>query len=168
MSVGHDPVEQLLENLRTSLKLYDQLVEIAETKQRHIIGNDVTQLQNDLHAEEQLLVAAEERNNARAELHTAACAALKAAPDTRTLEALCRYMPARIRSEFVRVRTALRDSIARLKDINRVNVSLINNSLALVEGLIGALFNTEQTSAYGPSGARPRTEVPAFSLDARA
>lgn len=168
MPVGNDPVERLLENLRTSLKLYDQLVEIAETKQRHIIANDVTQLQNDLHAEEQLLVAAEERNKARAELHRAACVALEADPGTRTLEALCGYMPARVRSEFARVRTALRDAIARLKDINRVNVSLINNSLALVEGLIGALFGTEQTSAYGPSGARPRTEAPAFSLDARA
>ncbi len=168
MSVGNDPVERLLENLRTTLKLYDQLVEIAETKQRHIIANDVTQLQNDLRAEERLLTAADERSNARGELHRAACGVLSAGDGTRTLEGLSGYMPAGIRSEFARVRTDLRDSIARLKGINRINVSLINNSLALVEGLIGALFGTEQTSAYGPSGARTRMAAPAFSLDAKA
>ena len=77
-------------------------------------------------------------------------------------------MPRVWHERFQKERLALRRTLEKLHEVNRVNVMLVNNSLEMMEGLLSAIFNTESTAAYGRNGIRARPELVRGSLDARA
>ena len=161
-------LNQLLANLRETHKVYASLLEIAEQKQQHILHNDIAGLRKDLQLEERLAGEGTRLSGERRAVHRRSCIALNAPESTEALEDLCRYMPAPWRDRFEAKRTDLRRTLERLHSVNRMNVSLVNSSLDLMEGLLAALFGTERVSAYGRTGVRAPTQVPARALDAKA
>ena len=130
--------------------------------------NDIAGLRKDLQLEERLAGEGTRLSGERRAVHRRSCIALNAPESTEALEDLCRYMPAPWRDRFEAKRTDLRRTLERLHSVNRMNVSLVNSSLDLMEGLLAALFGTERVSAYGRTGVRAPTQVPARALDAKA
>jgi len=164
----HNALDQLLENLQKSRKTYGSLLEVAEQKQHHILDNDIEGLRADLQSEEDLAGEGTRLNMERDELHTQSRRILNARPDARTIEDLCEYMPPEWHKRFETERVGLRQTLERLHSVNRTNVSLVNNSLHLLDGLLSAVFGTERTSAYGRRGERSQTRIPVRTLDASA
>jgi hypothetical protein len=159
-----DAFHQLFANLQASRKLYSRLLEVAERKKRHIIGNDVDGLREDLKTEEQLAATGTELDLQRRALH-ARCRAAVNAPDAKTLLRLCDALPEPWNGRFRKEREALRDTVERVHELNRVNVALVNNSLDLMNGLLTAMYGAEQTAAYGRSGVRVGAELPHRTLE---
>jgi len=164
----HNALDKLFENLRESRKTYASLLQVAEQKQQHILENDIEGLRADLQIEEALAAEGTRLNAERDELHTHCRMILNTGPDTRTIEDLCKYMPAEWHERFETARISLRETLERLHSVNRANVSLVNNSLHLLDGLLSAVFGTERTSAYGRRGERSQTRIPVRTLDASA
>ena len=164
----HNALDKLLENLRESRKTYASLLAVAEQKQHHILENDIESLRADLQSEEDLAGEGTRLNTERNELHTQCRRILNARPDTRRIEDLCEYMPPEWNERFETERIGLRQTLERLHTVNRTNVSLVNNSLHLLDGLLSAVFGAERTSAYGCRGERSQSRIPVRTLDASA
>jgi hypothetical protein len=170
-----NPQERLLINLQTAHKVYQHLLELAERKRLHIVHNDLEALRRDIESEQRLAAAGASLNTEREALHRECCATLRvkaraASPQgaTPTLEDLCQALPQEIAGRFARERAALRKTLEQLFRANRANAFLVNNSLDLMQGLLAALFGGEKIYAYGPKGARARTEYSMRSLDTHA
>lgn len=159
-----DIFQQFFANLQASIKLYGRLVEVAQRKREHILANDVEGLREDLKVEQELAGIGTELDLQRPVLHKRCCAEVKA-QGARTLAQLCTALPEPWKQRFISAREQLRDLAARLHELNRVNVALVNNSLDLMSGLLTAMFNTEQTAAYGKSGVRVGAEIPFRTLE---
>ena len=164
----HNALDRMLENLRESRETYASLLEVAEQKQQHILANDIEGLRADLKSEEQLAGEGTRLNTEREELHAECRRILHARPGARTIEDLCEYLPPEWHERFRTERAGLRETVERLRRVNRANVSLVNNSLHLLDGLLAAVFGTERTSAYGPRGERSQTRIPVRTLNASA
>jgi len=162
-----DAFERLLENLRESSRVYSRLLELAEAKKGLILSNDVAGLGTVLREEESLLSDGARLHEEREELHRLCRKRLAGSPRAETLSELCRHLPPYWRERFTTERDRLLDIQRRLQRANQTNVMLVNNSLALVHGLLGALFDVETVAAYGPRGGRERTDIRTRSLDAR-
>jgi hypothetical protein len=169
------PLERLFINLQTAHKVYQRLLDLAERKRRHIIQNDLEALRRDIEAEQRLAAAGASLNVEREALHRECCATLRVRPPIRTpqgaalkLEDLCAAMPRETAQRFARERAALCRTLEQLLRANRANAFLVNNSLDLMQGLLNALFGGEKIAAYGPRGARGRTEYAVRSLDTQA
>jgi flagellar biosynthesis/type III secretory pathway chaperone len=170
-----NPQERLLINLQAAEKVYQRLIELAEKKRLHIVHNDLDALRQDIEAEQRLAAMGASLNTEREVLHRECCAALrvKARAPARagalaTLEDLCRAMPQEMAERFSRQRATLRRTLEQLLRANRANAFLVNNSLDLMQGLLAALFGGNKIHAYGPKGARARTEYSVRSLDTQA
>jgi flagellar biosynthesis/type III secretory pathway chaperone len=158
-----DAFHQLFANLQASCKLYSRLVEVAERKKQHIVGNDVEGLREDLKAEEQLAATGTELELQRRALHARCVVA--SASNARTLLRLCDALAEPWKGRFLKARRELRESVERVHELNGVNVALVNNSLDLMNGLLAAMYDTEQTAAYGRSGIRVGAELPHRTLE---
>jgi len=161
-----DAFERLLANLRKTRQTYARLLELGEAKQRHILCNDVEKLGELLRREESLVADGARLNEERGELHRLCRRRLAGSPSAETLSELCRHLPPYWRERFGAERDRLLETQRRLQQVNRTNVMLVNNSLALLQGLLAALFDVEPVSAYGPRGGRRRAELRTRSLDA--
>ncbi len=170
-----NPLERLLINLQTARKVYERLLELAERKRQHIVHNDLEALRKDIESEQRLAAAGASLNTEREALHRDCCAALRVKarrrrpraprPSSRTCARPC---PGKWRSVSSRERTALCRTLEQLLRANRANAFLVNNSLDLMQGLLNALFGGEKICAYGPKGARSRTEYSVRALDTQA
>ena len=170
-----NPQERLLVNLQAAHQVYQHLLELAERKRLHIVHNDLEALRRDIEAEQRLAAMGASLNSEREALHRECCAALHVKAGAKaplgaaaTLEDLCRAMPQELAQRFSRQRVALRRTLEQLLRANRANAFLVNNSLDLMQGLLTALFGGEKIYAYGPRGARTRTEYSMRSLDTQA
>ena len=169
------PQERLLVNLQAAHKVYQHLLELAEKKRLHIVHNDLEALRRDIESEQRLAAMGAALNTEREALHRECCAALRVKPPAKppqgavaTLDDLCRAMPQELAQRFSLQRAALRQTLEQLRRANRVNAVLVNNSLDLMQGLLAALFGGDKINAYGPRGARTRTEYSMRSLDTQA
>jgi hypothetical protein len=159
-----DVFHQLFANLQASRKLYARLLEVAERKKQHILHNDVEGLREDMKSEEQLAATGTELELQRQALHLR-CSNAAQAKNARTLRSLCDALPEPWRGRFLKEREELRGIVERVHEINQVNVALVNNSLDLMNGLLAAMYNTEQTAAYGKSGVRLGADLPHRTLE---
>jgi hypothetical protein len=159
-----DVFQQLFANLQASRKLYTRLLEVAERKKQHIVHNDVEGLREDLKNEEQLAATGTELDLQRQTLHRRCCSDVHA-KDTKNLRSLCDVLPEPWKGRFLKEREELRTTVEKVHEINRINVALVNNSLDLMNGLLAAMYDTEQTAAYGKSGIRLGAELPHRTLE---
>ena len=169
------PQERLLMNLQAAHKVYQHLVELAEEKRLHIVRHDLEALRQDIESEQRLAGMGAALNTEREALHRECCATLRVRTSPKapqgavaTLDELCQAMPSELAQRFSRQRAALRHTLEQLRRANRVNTVLVNNSLDLMQGLLTALFGGDKIYAYGPRGARTRTEYSMRSLDTQA
>lgn len=154
---------QLFANLQASRKLYARLLEVAENKKKHILQNDIEGLREDLASEQQLASTGTELDLQRQLLHERCSVTVRSKP--KTLSALCNYLPEPWKGRFQQERDDLRALAEKVHQMNRVNVALVNNSLDLMNGLLAAMYNTEQTAAYGKSGVRIGADLPHRTLE---
>ena len=166
--MAHDVMEDLLGNLQETHRTYWELLNVADRKRTHILQNDIENLREDLRAEESFADEGARLSGLREGMHRQCRDLLNAGEGVETLDDLCRFMPAEWNDRFEEERAGLRKTIESLREVNRVNMTLVNNSLELMDGLLAALFDAEPISTYGPRGLRTRTRVQVRSLDARA
>lgn len=163
-----DVLPRFFATLQATTRVYARLLEVAETKQQHIMANDIERLREDLRLEEQLAGEGAALDAQREALHTRCRAALNVGEGGETLHDLCAAMPAPWKERFQAERQKLRETLERLHAANRLNVTLVNNSLDLMKGLLSALFGAEPVAAYGRTGVRTGVDISGRALNARA
>ena len=163
-----DILQRLYQNLQACHQVYSRLLDVAERKRAHLVGNDVTALREDLREEERLAGMCAQLASERNRLHGECAARLRPGAHVRSLGELTPAMPDGWRTRFDSERRALRRTIERLQEINKVNVILINNSIEMMQGLLAAMFDAEPTAGYGRNGMRPQPQFLRHTLDARA
>ncbi len=162
--MASDVFQRFFANLQASRKLYARLIAVAERKKEHILRNDAEGLREDLNEEEQLAGAGTELDLQRLALHQRCCVEV-GAQEAKTLGQLCAALPPPWKGRFLKEREQLQGTVSRLHELNRLNTALVNNSLDLMNGLLAAMFNTEQTAAYGKTGIRVGAEIPCRTLE---
>lgn len=163
-----DVLPRFFAHLQATGRVYARLLEVAEQKQKHILQNDIEQLREDLRQEEQLANEGATLDAQRDTLHARCRAQLNVTEGGATLHDLCAHMPAPWKERFQAERQALRETLERLHEANRLNVALVNNSLDLMKGLLSALFDAEPTAAYERNGLRTGMDVSGRALNASA
>lgn len=160
-------LQRLYQNLQACHQVYTRLLNVAERKRTHLVGNDVAALRDDLREEERLAGMGAQLAAERDRLHGECAAWLRPGAQVRSLGELTPAMPEGWRSRFDTERRGLRRTLERLQEINKVNVILINNSIEMMQGLLSAMFDAEPTAGYGRNGMRPQTQFLRHTLDAR-
>ena len=163
-----DPIETLLDNLRETHDVYRRLLTVAEKKKTHILQNDIEGIRADIQAEETLSRKGAGLNAACDDLRRECSRSMGDGDDVPTLETLGSLLPTERREPFEEERRALKGTLRELRDRNRTNMVLVNNSLGLMEGLLAAMFGTETVSTYGRRGNRTRGGMPVRALNAKA
>lgn len=163
-----DVLDSLLNNLRETHGVYRRLLDVAEEKKAHILASDLDGLREDLEAEATLAEKGAGLNAARDELHRHCCETFHVDTGGRMLEDLSEFLPDDWRGPFDEERSGLRKTLETLRDRNRMNMVLVNNSLELMEGLLAAMSGTETVRTYGRRGKRVNGGPPVRALDAKA
>jgi FlgN protein len=164
----HETLKRLLINIETSNKIHERLLEVAERKQQHLLTNDVDGLRDDLQDEQGLATDGAHLNVEREELHALCLRRLQAPTSVKKLEQLCAIMPGEWPERFGPARARLRSTVEKLRDVNRMNMVLVNNSIDLMQGLLGALYQTEAVPTYGRRGGQYNNRINVRTLDTKA
>lgn len=125
-------VEQLKEALRQEQKLYQALLDLGEQKSRLVINNEVRELEQLTEKEHQFIREMSRFEQIRQSLlqHFAQEKELEEAPQN--LSGLLLFLSENDQKEINALRDELADLVARIGEKNRLNESLIQQSLDFI------------------------------------
>lgn len=154
MSADRTPLFlQLKEHLDNEVRCHRRLLDLAETKQRHIVAGDMQAFSELLRKEQDPLTAMTRLRQIRERILREVADALGLGRDNLRLTQIVERVSGQIRDELRSRITELKTVCERLREVNDSNMVLIRQSLGFVRDILGVLVGEAPVDAYDRSGA---------------
>ncbi len=138
----------------------ENLLQIGKDKQEVLLKGDLEKLAEIVRQEEQLIIAAGQLEHLRYESF-ASLAGQFNLPETATLKELAEVCPAEVKRSINEAGTGLSGLIRNLQELNTQNISLIDQSLGLIQYTVESLAGNRELPLYNKQEKEQR---PAVSL----
>lgn len=134
---------------------YAALLQLAETKRRALITDDLHALEHTLEQEQVLITTLGRLERERLETGTYLAREMSVPADMLTLDVLASKADPSLQERLATLRTEIVSQIQRLKEINQVNGQLIDQALRVINASLQALGgSSQQPTTYGPGTAQ--------------
>jgi len=155
-------LHQLEENLSQAVEVYEDLLEVARSKQEAIVCADIDWLEQTVKAEAELIETAQRVENVRLRIHHALAWQMRLAPDELNIEKLMASWTFHETTGLKKVHARLKAVVGELKAVTAMNNYLADTSLKLLNEIRRAVLRPgEDQTFYGRSG---ELEQPAHEL----
>ncbi|ODA42539.1 flagellar protein FlgN [Desulfosporosinus sp. BG] len=138
-------VQNLNENLKSQVSLYEKLNSLERDKQKALIKNDIAEIENITVQQERLLIEVSLLEKERLLWAEAIGDELGKAPQDLTLAELVGHFPV-----LESVRLDLDNVVGRLREIHATNTKLLQQAMKIVEFTVGLLTHQEQNTYTHP------------------
>lgn len=139
-------LENLNQNLKQQVKLYEELLSLEERKQKALIENNLQEIDTTTSLEEKLMIEANLREKERLQWASSIGRDLGKNPEDLTLAELAERFPV-----LNEVRSDLDLVVSRLQTIHVINAQLLEQAMKIVEFTVGMLTHHEKTTYTRPN-----------------
>lgn len=157
MTDPHSP-HTLIKLLQGQRDCYAALLQLAETKRRALINDDLQALEHALEQEQFLITTLGRLERERLATGVELSRELSIPADNLTLDLLIAKVDLSLQRPLSELRAEIVAQIQRLKEINQVNGQLIDQALRVINASLQALgASSQQPATYGPGAAQQAT-----------
>lgn len=139
-------LQNLDENLKQQVTLYEELYDLEQSKQKALLENNIQELETITASQEQLLLAAIHLEKERILWAERIGQDLEKAPEDITLAELADHFPV-----LQEVRCDLEEVVGRLQKIHDINFQLLQQAMKVVEFTMGMITHQESSTYSHPS-----------------
>ena len=147
-------IEQFIELLQASEKLFDQLLSIIEEEKAAMVMADAQRLVSATDGKKQILIQIQGLEQHRSRLLAQIAQQLRLPPDTARLSALAERVPGPFQARLKKLNNSLGDITAKIRAADKENRRMMHHCLHLVQNALSFLNAwTSPSAVYGASGA---------------
>ncbi len=160
-------LKPLIDIIKKEQHVHEKLLQTKKQERRFMVGVNPNKLLQNTEVLHDLVEEAQQLEQKRQEITHQLAHELGIEEDQPTLKDLILHLPAANRPELEEPGNALRQTVNELKEANKINAEMLNQSVKTLNWEISQIIKTEESGVYTSSGKKGSRPVPRAGLNVR-